>query len=186
VSLDSAETRSGPEFVNRPMFLGPEACGLAVDRRPGWDLGESLVQDDIAYVTAHEVGHVLGLLHNMAASTYPGSVMDYLPAYVRVEGGLVATKEAYPASIGTYDEMAVRWAYTPRLTPTDLDALVQEGLGRGLAFPQSDDARWATWDLGPDALEYLECRMALRRVLLSELAQNGARYGEPVRQLYHR
>jgi len=42
----------------------------------------------VRQVTAHEIGHTLGLAHNYIASTYErGSVMDYPPPRVTVAGG---------------------------------------------------------------------------------------------------
>ena len=56
----------------------------------------------------HEVGHILGLMHNFKASVRPeaghhsDSVMDYLP---RTE------RSVYPIKVGRYDIDAIRWGY---------------------------------------------------------------------------
>src|SRR4029453_14504143 len=125
-------------------------------------------------------------MHNMAASTYRGSVMDYLPADLRLEDGRVVVDGAYPASVGPYDEMAVRWAYTPEQSGSQLEAIVQEGLRQGLVYPQTDDTRWAEWDLGSDSIRYLEDRLALRHTLLSQLSVDAIRDGEAMQELYRR
>jgi len=185
VSLDSALART-ESASTRPMFLGAKACALALEPRGNRDLDETLAQDELAWTTAHEVGHILGLTHNMAASTYRGSVMDYLPPDLKLDGDRVVTEGAYPSSVGPYDDMAIRWAYTPGLTAPGLEALVREGIGRGLVFPQTDDSRWAKWDLGTDPVDYLGRRQELRRVLLSQLADGAVRDGEPMQRLYQR
>ena len=64
----------------------------------------------------HEVGHILGLMHNFKASVRPqagfdsDSVMDYLPRTERA---------VYPIHVGAYDIDAIRWGYygNPLTTP---------------------------------------------------------------------
>jgi hypothetical protein len=49
---------------------------------------QSLVLERLAYLSAHEVGHTLGLLHNWAATTFGwGSVMDYLAPNIQLRNG---------------------------------------------------------------------------------------------------
>ena len=78
-------------------------------------------------VTAHEVGHTLGLRHNFAASTIhsleqdqdreitaqgiSGSVMDYIPTNLAPKG--LKQGEYYQASLGAYDYWAIEYAYKP-------------------------------------------------------------------------
>lgn len=56
----------------------------------------------------HEVGHILGLMHNFKASVRPqpgfdsDSVMDYLPRTERA---------VYPIHVGAYDIDAIKWGY---------------------------------------------------------------------------
>ncbi|WP_018339224.1 zinc-dependent metalloprotease [Butyricimonas synergistica] len=86
-------------------------------------------QDALAYVTAHEMGHCLGLMHNMGASSaFPvdslrsvtftqkygttPSIMDYARFnYVAQpqDKGVKLT----PPELGVYDEYAIKWLYTP-------------------------------------------------------------------------
>ena len=59
----------------------------------------------------HEVGHILGLMHNFKASVRPqpgflsDSVMDYLPRTERA---------VYPIHVGAYDVDAIKWGYYGR------------------------------------------------------------------------
>jgi hypothetical protein len=94
-------------------------------------LDEKTFGESIRYVIAHEIGHCLGLMHNMSASaaiptdslrsakftqkygtTY--SIMDYARFnYVAQPGdkGLKLT----PPKIGIYDDLVIKYLYTPIL-----------------------------------------------------------------------
>ena len=72
----------------------------------------AMVLARLRYLSAHEVGHTLGLMHNWAATTFGwGSVMDYLPANLAPKG----TKQGdyFTTTIGPYDYWAIEYAYKP-------------------------------------------------------------------------
>ena len=66
----------------------------------------------IRQVTAHEIGHTIGMAHNYIASTYErGSVMDYPAPRVRLNAnGQIDLSVAYDRGPGEYEVWAVRWA----------------------------------------------------------------------------
>jgi len=89
---------------------------------------ERYVQEFLTHVTAHEVGHTLGLRHNFRASNLhafdklqdeavtneqglTGSVMDYTPVNIAPKG----TKQGqhWQTTLGTYDLWAIEYAYKP-------------------------------------------------------------------------
>lgn len=94
---------------------------------------DSVMYESLTYVTAHEIGHCLGLMHNMGASyaftidnlrdpvftqkygTTP-SIMDYARNnFVAQPGDRERGVRLTPPPIGVYDIHAIKWGY--RLIP---------------------------------------------------------------------
>ena len=153
----------------------------------------------VRQVTAHEIGHTLGIAHNYIASTYErGSVMDYPPPRVRLNSaGDIDISAAYDAGPGEYDILSLRWGYgifPPASEQDSLKAIVAEGLRKGLLFLSDADARpdFASdprtnlWDDAANALEFLNHQMAVRRVAMSRFGLRNIRVGEPVALLQER
>jgi len=67
----------------------------------------------IRQLAAHEVGHTLGLGHNMAASTQGrASVMDYPHPLIKFdEDGNLDLSDAYDVGIGEWDKRAILYGY---------------------------------------------------------------------------
>jgi hypothetical protein len=152
----------------------------------------------VRQVSAHEVGHTLGLAHNYIASTYErGSLMDYPPPRVRMKDGKIDMSSAYDVGPGEYDVFSIHWGYGifPAGTEQDsLAAIVKDGLRRGMLFLSDADARpdYASdprtnlWDDAATADEFLSHEMAVRRAAMSNFGLRNIRVGEPVALLQER
>ncbi len=152
----------------------------------------------VRQLSAHEVGHTLGLAHNYIASSYAGraSVMDYPAPLVSVTSdGRLDLSEAYAVGMGEYDDFVIRWLYADFPEGTDeeaaLEAIVEEGLQRGIRFLSDQDARpegaahplAALWDNGSDPIAALENEIEVRRIGLEAFGERAVRRGEPLAAL---
>lgn len=153
----------------------------------------------VRQVSAHEVGHTLGMQHNYIASTYGrASVMDYPAPRVRVNAaGDIDISSAYARGPGDYDVWAIRWAYgifPPESERDSLAAIVAEGLRRGYLYLTDADARpeYASdprtnlWDDAETPDVFLQHQTAVRRTALSRFGLRNIRVGEPVATLQER
>jgi len=152
----------------------------------------------IRQVSAHEVGHTLGLGHNYIASTYDrGSVMDYPAPRIRVTNGRIDISAAYDRGPGAYDVWAIRWGYgifPPASEADSLKAIVADGLKKGYLYLSDGDARpegaadprTNLWDDAATAGEFLRHQMAARRVALQNFGLRNIRDGEPLEILQDR
>ncbi len=164
------------------------------------------IYDAVVFLVLHEVGHTMGLNHNMKASQLlspaqlqdsalvaalgvSGSVMDYHAANVPPPGGKRAP--VFDTRTGSYDDWAIEFAYRPALAdPTAeaarMTALLNRSTEPQLAFgndaddmrspARGIDPRVMVGDLSNDALTWAEGRMILSDTLLKGL---DARYPKP-------
>jgi hypothetical protein len=185
--LDSHRARTDYNLYAGLMGAGPGAADTA------------FVLARIRQVTAHEIGHTLGLAHNYIASTYDrASVMDYPPPRLRLDAhGDIDLSAAYAVGPGPYDVWAIHWGYGifPAATEAEsLRAIVADGLRRGFLFLSDADARpdFASdprtnlWDDAATPLDFLRSQMQVRRVAIARFGERNIRPGEPVALLQER
>lgn len=98
------------------------------------NIPDEILGDAIRYIATHEMGHCLGLMHNMGASfSFPvdslrspsftqkygttPSIMDYARFnFIAQEGDYERGVKLTPPEIGVYDEYVIKWLYTPIFT----------------------------------------------------------------------
>lgn len=164
---------------------------------------EDYIGQMIRYISAHEVGHCLGLQHNMIASSIRtlkeintpgfsgatiGSVMDYAACNINHDLGEVQGPWATPV-LGPYDHWAIAYGYGPE---KDVDAVLKRSGEPDLVFQsqaaisQGSDPRNNTWELGADNLEFAESRLSLvrkvRENLLTTIVKDGQSWAEARRR----
>lgn len=158
-------------------------------------LPEKYIGGMIRYIAAHEVGHCLGLQHNMAASSWksleeinaPGftgpvtaSVMDYCAPNVHNEIGEVQGPYV-TESLGKYDTWAIAYGYGPEEKLKDVLARVNEPghlFVSQFAITFGGDPRNNTWDMGADSLEFAQERFGIVGKLMSTLLDKQVKEGE--------
>lgn len=151
----------------------------------------------IRQLSAHEVGHPLGFVHNFAASQNDrASVMDYPAPLVRpTQTGGLDLSEAYASGIGDWDKFIVRWLYSEFPDnvdePAALEAIIRSAYGAGLKFVADREGRsvgaahphGSVWDNGDDPVAMLRETMQVREIALENFDLGVIQDGRPVSAL---
>ena len=147
----------------------------------------------IRQLSAHEIGHTLGLTHNFMASVKDrASVMDYpFPRFTLKDDGTIDLTDVYARGIGGWDKRAIIWGYSdfPRGTDEDaaLDKIMKETLKEGYKYipdvggmthPLSNQ-----WDDGANPIDQLNKLMLIRRHLLDHFSERAIRQDAPMATL---
>jgi len=148
----------------------------------------------IRQLSAHEVGHAIGLLHNFAASSQGrASVMDYpVPQIAITADDQFDLSDAYAAGMGDWDRFAIDQIYSDA-APEIRAAALEEGVSR-MRFVSDPDARvggdsqaWGSlWDNGADPVVELDHLMRVRRIALDRFGLRNLPDGAPVNDLRRR
>lgn len=171
------------------IFQALVGAGLTGTGGPNDPIGATLAR--IRQLGAHEVGHAIGLAHNMGASSQGRySVMDYPAPRVTLEGGAPSLKDAYGVGLGPWDKWVIKWLYGAR-TDSEAAPILAEARAQGLRFVADQDSRPVSsgnpaggiWDDFADPVAELGRMMEVRRVALERFGRASIPGGEALSNL---
>lgn len=151
----------------------------------------------ISQLSAHEIGHTLGIAHNFAASTNDlSSVMDYPhPRATVLPDGSLSLEEAYDTDIGEWDKQVVAYGYQdfPEEVSEDeaLEEIIQETLDMDLLYISDEAARPQSgvhpkahlWEYGTNVIDQMDHILEIRRTALNNFDEEVIRMGRPMADL---
>lgn len=147
-------------------------------------------------LSAHEIGHTIGLAHNFAASAdNRASVMDYPHPLIEIVNGKADISKAYDDKIGEWDKRAILYGYQdfdPKINEeVALEQIIKETIQSNIGFLSDKDARARgglhptahLWDNGNNVIEELERLNKLRAYSLKNFGENTIPDGKPYSEL---
>jgi Met-zincin/Domain of unknown function (DUF5117) len=185
---------------NRQFAIGSMSMSLLDSRQssqPNSQNLEDYVNQYIEFLTAHEVGHTLGLRHNFHASTMlkpedlnntavtrtkgmVASVMDYVPVNLAPQGTVQG--DYFPMLVGPYDEWAIEYGYqviggpNPSSELPVLQQIASRAVEAELAYAPDEDAvdildpAANAFDLSENMLHYSQWQLDNSRAMWQRLA----------------
>ncbi|MFD2247800.1 zinc-dependent metalloprotease [Pontibacter ruber] len=182
VSLGSLRVRQ--DYMIAEGLLAPYEDGKPVNKAM-MDMALARIRQ----LSAHELGHTLGIMHNYAANNN-ASVMDYPHPQVQLDrAGKIDLSKAYGTGIGDWDKLAVTYGYQDFPKGTNekkaLDELLAQGRANGLTFISDRDARSPggahptahLWDNGANATEELLHVLDVRKKALQNFSEKNIKPG---------
>lgn len=203
------DPRSG-EIINASVYIYHDIVKLlnnwmfvqispADNRLRSKNIPEDILFDGLRYVVSHEVGHCLGFMHNMSASSVipvdslrsatftnksgtTTSIMDYARFnYVAQPGDREKGVKLTPPRFGEYDKFLIKWNYKyfPEIKTAEeeedmlslmVSSAIKEPVYRyGKQLSYPLDPRSQTEDLGDDAIKASEYGIKNLKYLISNL-----------------
>ena len=169
---------------------------------------KGLKEQGMKALIMHEIGHTLGLNHNMKASqlftpeeladadfikgkALSGSVMDY--AAINLTKDKSKQGQYYDMAVGPYDVWAIQFGYTPFKTSSERIALLERSTEPALIFGNDADdmrspgkgidPRVMIGDLSNDQIKYSIDRIELSNSMMKDIKTRFINSGESYMQL---
>ena len=176
------------------------ASGLVTEYTGGDEDTTTAVEMALARIrqlSAHEIGHTLGVGHNYASSVNDrASVMDYPHPRIKITAdGRLDLSEAYDIGIGEWDKVCVAYGYQDFPDGVDeekeLRAILDNAFSRGLYYLTNQDAAPAggahplsnDWDNGIHPVDELVHKMKVRAIALNNFSEKKIPVGTPMAML---
>ncbi|HWF85406.1 MAG TPA: zinc-dependent metalloprotease, partial [Vicinamibacterales bacterium] len=144
----------------------------------------------IRQLSAHEVGHTLGLGHNYYDSTKGWiSVMDYPHPLEELKAdGSIDISNAYPQKIGDWDKVTINYGYRQFAPGTNekaaLTKILDEAWTQDLRYLTNQDLeahpKVDQWSNGVSQADELNRIMKIRHAALDRIGEHTIRSGQPM------
>lgn len=169
---------------------------------------EGMKKEGMKALIMHEVGHTLGLNHNMKASqlfspaqlndaayikgkALTGSVMDY--AAINITNDRSKQGQYYDMAVGPYDIWAIQFGYTPFSSAEEMHTLLQKSTQPELIFGndaddmrspgKAIDPRVMIGDMSSDQITYSINRIQLVNDMMKTIKGRFTKKGKSYQQL---
>ncbi|AXT56202.1 DUF5117 domain-containing protein [Aquimarina sp. AD1] len=169
---------------------------------------EGMKMEAMKELVMHEVGHTLGLNHNMKASQLfspeelnnpefikdkclTGSVMDYTA--INVTNDKSNQGQYFSTTVGPYDKWAIQYGYTPVSSDKELEKIASQSTKPELIFGndaddmrspgKAIDPRVMIGDMSNDQIKYSINRMELVNNMMGEIKLKFSKKGESYQEL---
>lgn len=148
-------------------------------------------------LSAHEVGHTIGLAHNFAASyNNRASVMDYPHPIVKLtDDGKMDLMDAYEVGIGDWDKRTILYGYQDfpegAKEAVELKNIIDKSIEDDFLFISDGDSRPAggahpyshLWDNGKSPITELKRLTRIREKAISNFGEGSITTGTPYSRL---
>lgn len=188
VTLGSLRVRQ--DYLIALGLTSPFNTGGKADDKVDTSAQKDMALARIRQLSAHEVGHTLGIAHNFAASEYGReSVMDYPHPKISIQNGKINLQGAYDVGMGDWDKYVIAYGYQDysdkAAEQQGLATLVVDARAKGFKYQSDPDARPShaanvvghLWDNGADPIQELTNISEVRRIAMGNFGMNTIKTG---------
>lgn len=173
------------------------AEGLLAPYEDGKPVSPEMMKMSVArlrQLSAHEIGHTIGLVHSYASNrTDRASVMDYPHPLVKLDkNNNIDLSDAYAVGIGEWDKISIKYGYSVFPEGTDekkaLDNILKEAFDKGILHLTDQDGRpegsahpyTHLWDNGASPAAELNRMMQIRSKIVTNFSEKNIAANRPM------